>query len=119
MYEQISLYDGTQGCIFNVFHLRCSVMAIPNTMIYFTLYDQLKVMYGFEEGQKNVWSPMFAGITARSKILYQDEYFKIIEEKRRAYSEIDNLDNLHACNTPPPHSSAKLCDPQNLTRTSK
>lgn len=43
-------------------------MAIPNTMIYFTLYDQLKVMYGFEEGQKNVWSPMFAGITARSKI---------------------------------------------------
>lgn len=43
-------------------------MAIPNTMIYFTLYDQLKVMYGFEDGQKNVWPPMFAGITARSKI---------------------------------------------------
>lgn len=42
------------------------VMAIPNTVIYFTLYDQLKVMYGFEEGQKNVWSPMFAGITART-----------------------------------------------------
>ena len=42
-------------------------MAVPNTMIYFTLYDQLKVMYGFVEGQENVWSPMFAGITARSK----------------------------------------------------
>lgn len=42
-------------------------MAVPNTMIYFTLYDQLKVMYGFVEGQENVWSPMCAGITARSK----------------------------------------------------
>jgi len=52
----------------NLLFICCSVMAIPNTMIYFTLYDQLKVMYGFEEGQKNVWSPMFAGITARSKI---------------------------------------------------
>ena len=36
-------------------------MAVPNTMIYFTLYDQLKVKYGFVEGQQNVWSPMFAG----------------------------------------------------------
>ena len=44
-------------------------MAVPNTMIYFTLYDQLKVMYGFVEGQENIWSPMCAGITARSKHL--------------------------------------------------
>ncbi|KAK2558656.1 putative mitochondrial glutathione transporter SLC25A40 [Acropora cervicornis] len=42
------------------------VMAVPNTMIYFTLYDQLKVMYGFVEGEKNIWSPMFAGTTART-----------------------------------------------------
>lgn len=42
------------------------VMAVPNTMIYFTLYDQLKVKYGFVEGQQNVWSPMFAGVTART-----------------------------------------------------
>lgn len=42
-------------------------MAVPNTMIYFTLYDQLKVKYGFVEGQQNVWLPMFAGVTARSK----------------------------------------------------
>lgn len=42
------------------------VMAVPNTVIYFTLYDQLKVMYGFVEGQENVWSPMCAGITART-----------------------------------------------------
>lgn len=58
----------TQLRYFIYFYLCCSVMAIPNTMIYFTLYDQLKVMYGFEDGQKNVWPPMFAGITARSKI---------------------------------------------------
>lgn len=42
------------------------VMAVPNTMIYFTLYDQLKVMFGFVEGEKNMWSPMFAGTTART-----------------------------------------------------
>lgn len=42
------------------------VMAVPNTMIYFTLYDQLKMMYGFIEGQENIWSPMCAGITART-----------------------------------------------------
>ncbi|XP_068670517.1 mitochondrial glutathione transporter SLC25A40-like isoform X2 [Montipora foliosa] len=42
------------------------VMAVPNTMIYFTLYDQLKVMYGFVEGEENLWSPMFAGTTART-----------------------------------------------------
>ena len=83
-------------------------MAIPNTMIYFTLYDQLKVMYGFEEGQKNVWSPMFAGITARSKIfseqllsansrlpvilfvydiIIRNKYFKITEQRRSLFSD--------------------------------
>lgn len=42
------------------------VMAVPNTMIYFTLYDQLKVMFGFVEGEENIWSPVFAGTTART-----------------------------------------------------
>ena len=44
------------------------MMAIPNTIIYFTLYDQLKMMYGFSEG--NFWAPPLAGITARSKVAH-------------------------------------------------
>lgn len=54
-------------CLIAACVLFCRVMAVPNTMIYFTLYDQLKVMLGFVEGEENVWSPMFAGTTARSK----------------------------------------------------
>ena len=50
--------------------LCCRVMAVPNTMIYFTLYDQLKVVYGFKEGEENFWSPMCAGVTARSNIWF-------------------------------------------------
>ncbi|EDO43626.1 predicted protein [Nematostella vectensis] len=42
------------------------VMAVPNTVIYFTLYDQLKISYGFKNNETNLWSPMLAGITART-----------------------------------------------------
>ena len=53
-----------------MFILVCSVMAVPNTMIYFTLYDQLKVVYGFQAGETNVWSPILSGSTARSRLHY-------------------------------------------------
>lgn len=42
------------------------VMSVPATMIYFTLYDQLKIIYGFKPGEKNVFSPMLAGVSARA-----------------------------------------------------
>ncbi|XP_031559410.1 solute carrier family 25 member 40-like isoform X2 [Actinia tenebrosa] len=42
------------------------VMAVPNTMIYFTLYDHLKVYYGFKSGEMNIWSPILSGSTART-----------------------------------------------------
>ncbi|KXJ28349.1 solute carrier family 25 member 40 [Exaiptasia diaphana] len=42
------------------------VMAVPNTMIYFTLYDQLKVLYGFQQGETNVWSPILSGSSSRT-----------------------------------------------------
>lgn len=41
------------------------VMSVPATIIYFTAYDQLKVTYGFKPGEKNIYSPMLSGITAR------------------------------------------------------
>ncbi|XP_028405392.1 solute carrier family 25 member 40-like [Dendronephthya gigantea] len=42
------------------------VMSVPATIIYFTAYDQLKVMYGFKQGERNIYSPMLSGITARA-----------------------------------------------------
>lgn len=42
------------------------LMAVPATVIYYTSYDQLKVMFGFKEGQSNFLSPGLAGVTART-----------------------------------------------------
>lgn len=42
------------------------LMAVPATVIYYTGYDQLKVLFGFKEGQNNYLSPALAGITART-----------------------------------------------------
>jgi hypothetical protein len=44
------------------------VMSVPATIIYFTAYDQLKIMYGFKPGEKNIYSPVLSGITARGTI---------------------------------------------------
>ena len=46
-------------------------MSVPATVIYMTLYDRLKLVYGFKPGENNVFSPMFAGVSARGKILTQ------------------------------------------------
>lgn len=42
------------------------VMSVPATVIYMTLYDRLKLVYGFKPGENNVFSPMFAGVSARA-----------------------------------------------------
>lgn len=42
------------------------VMSVPATVIYFTMYDQLKVVYGFKQGENNILSPMFSGMSARA-----------------------------------------------------
>ena len=42
------------------------LMAVPATVIYYTGYDQLKVVFGFKEGQKNLLAPAFAGSIART-----------------------------------------------------
>ena len=50
-------------------------MSVPATMIYFTLYDQLKIIYGFKPGEKNVFSPMLAGVSARGKIKKEQHFW--------------------------------------------
>ena len=45
------------------------VMSVPATIIYFTAYDQLKIMYGFKPGEKNIYSPILSGVTARGVML--------------------------------------------------
>lgn len=42
------------------------IMAVPMTVIYYTGYDQLKVAFGFREGQRSLFAPAFAGSIART-----------------------------------------------------
>ena len=50
------------------FCLYLSVMAVPATMVYFTLYDQLKYAMGFREGEHSTrFIPLLAGSTARGR----------------------------------------------------
>lgn len=41
------------------------LMAIPATVIYYTSYDQLKVLFGFQPNKKNILVPVFAGSLSR------------------------------------------------------
>lgn len=41
------------------------VQMVPQTVIYFTVYDQLKVKFGYVPGEQNVIPPFTAGVTAR------------------------------------------------------
>lgn len=41
------------------------LMAVPATVIYYTSYDQLKVLLGFQPHQTNILAPMFAGSLSR------------------------------------------------------
>jgi len=41
------------------------VMMVPQTVVYFTAYDQLKVKLGLTQGQHNVYAPVVAGMSAR------------------------------------------------------
>ena len=42
------------------------LMAVPATMIYYTGYDQLKVVFGFKDGRSNFMAPALAGSLART-----------------------------------------------------
>jgi len=42
------------------------VQMLPQTVIYYTAYDQMKVWLGFMEGKQNVSSTLVAGVTSRS-----------------------------------------------------
>ena len=42
------------------------LMAVPSTVIYYTSYDQLKVIFGFQPKQRNFLAPVFAGSLART-----------------------------------------------------
>ena len=45
----------------------CRVQMVPQTVIYFTAYDQLKVRFGHVEGETSLMAPLTAGVTARCK----------------------------------------------------
>lgn len=41
-------------------------MAVPATVIYYTSYDQLKIKFGFRQGERGVIAPLLAGSIART-----------------------------------------------------
>ena len=42
------------------------IMAVPATVIYFTMYDQLKVLFGFRPGETNIVAPLLGGSISRT-----------------------------------------------------
>lgn len=42
------------------------LMAVPATVVYYTSYDQLKILFGFQPKQSNILAPMFAGSLSRT-----------------------------------------------------
>ena len=42
---------------------------LPQTVIYYTAYDQLKMFIGFKEGQHNFVAPLISGVTSRCKYI--------------------------------------------------
>ena len=52
-------------------------MAVPATMVYFTLYDQLKYAMGFREGEHSTrFIPLLAGSTARGRNTTKIEFIR-------------------------------------------
>ena len=49
-----------------IFHSN-RVQMLPQTVIYYTAYDQLKMRIGFKEGQQNFVAPLVSGVTSRCK----------------------------------------------------
>lgn len=40
---------------------------LPQTIIYYTAYDQIKMRLGFVDGQQNFIAPIVSGVTSRCK----------------------------------------------------
>ena len=45
------------------------VQMVPQTVIYFTVYDRLKLKFGYIPGEKNVLPSFNAGVTARGTVI--------------------------------------------------
>ena len=54
---------------------------VPQTVVYFTAYDQLKVRLGLTQGQHNMYAPMVAGMSARGEF----GFFDLLKDKSRVY----------------------------------
>ena len=64
-------------------------MAIPSTVIYYTLYDQLKVFFGFRPDRRNLKAPILAGTLARTLAVTVVSPIELVRTKlqsRQGYS---------------------------------
>ena len=69
------------------------LMAVPATVIYYSGYDQLKLLFGFKEGQRSTFAPALAGMTARTVAVTAICPFELIRTKVQSrqgynYSEL-------------------------------
>lgn len=76
-YHHFARFSGTRDAFFKIAQLEgirswwkglspTLLMAVPMTVIYYTGYDQLKILFGFREGQRNYIAPALAGSMART-----------------------------------------------------
>ena len=59
-HQQIFIHVFMIVCVVNF-----SLQSVPQTVMYFTAYDQLKVKFGYVPGEKNIIPPLTAGVCAR------------------------------------------------------
>lgn len=68
------------------------LMAVPSTVIYYTMYDQLKIQFGFRPDRRNIQAPMFAGIIARTMAVSAISPIELVRTKlqsRQGYSYVE------------------------------
>lgn len=76
-HHHFTKFSGTRDAFFKIAQLEgirswwkglspTLIMAVPATVIYYTGYDQLKMLFGFKEGQRNYIAPALAGSIART-----------------------------------------------------
>lgn len=65
------------------------LMAVPGTVIYYSGYDQLKILFGFRDGQQNFLAPAMAGVIARAfavTVVCPIELIRTKLQSRQGYS---------------------------------
>lgn len=64
------------------------IQMLPQTVIYYTMYDQLKVRLGFVDGENNVSAPLLSGVISRSFAVIAVSPIEMIRTKFQSKSRL-------------------------------